>query len=688
MKLIFSTLSAFVIFCLVSSPVPFVSGQASQPDFINVEYQTVPNILFLEITSLEAIATGVRGTVVISNPMLSLYLGISLSGDYVSLDPTTDTTRLWSSIGLVPPGQSLEYIVEFDSTDNYLQVQSPLLHLRALSFNAVEIIGNHFVPGVNSAQLIPVFARVFIQFENALAELASNLDCLDTPTIEQLPDCLSAIREIFGSEVFKQMVGLILRDLGVEVSQTTIGQFVALAEFIDAWSNVADGLVYIGLVMNSGQPTNSYLLRPMTLDPTLLPPWPPRLVSPLAPVSDNSPTFMWSSVPDINVYEFQLDSSTGFFAPMVNVTVSETSFDLPFELQLETPYFWRVRGVGQVGPGPWSTGAVMVARAQDPQQDLLQSNIISESSIARVTQLRQIQLADLPSETDAQVLAWSPDSQRLAVAGSAYTRLFDVNSLEVAPILFDSGNSVSFSPNGDALLIGQRRNALSIIDIEENRLLSAITPLPPEPVNYSNFERFATICEISIADDGRTVALAYCGIGLSAVVDVSTGSTIAFFLESGNHVAFAPSEYRLAVGWENPGHISIGDLVEVRTPQFTIEVPTGWVSDLEFSHDGAFLASANGDATARIWDPRNGQQLMELPTLGAVVSVSFSPDSSLLIGGTTGEAMYVWDMRYGSELRKIDEAGSVVVFSPNGNQIAAINRRSMTLTVWGIAPSE
>jgi WD40 repeat protein len=56
----------------------------------------------------------------------------------------------------------------------------------------------------------------------------------------------------------------------------------------------------------------------------------------------------------------------------------------------------------------------------------------------------------------------------------------------------------------------------------------------------------------------------------------------------------------------------------------------GTVSAVAFSPDGMRVATGGADNNSRIWDLRNGQQLLPIPHDGAVVAVAFNGDGTRL----------------------------------------------------------
>jgi WD40 repeat protein len=70
-----------------------------------------------------------------------------------------------------------------------------------------------------------------------------------------------------------------------------------------------------------------------------------------------------------------------------------------------------------------------------------------------------------------------------------------------------------------------------------------------------------------------------------------------------------------------------------------------------FSPDGSRVITASGDKTAKIWDARNGAELLTLKGHTHYVhSASFSSDGSRIITASGDKTAKIWDAKTGAEL--------------------------------------
>jgi hypothetical protein len=122
----------------------------------------------------------------------------------------------------------------------------------------------------------------------------------------------------------------------------------------------------------------------------------------------------------------------------------------------------------------------------------------------------------------------------------------------------------------------------------------------------------------------------------------------------------------------------------------TLKGHTGMVFSVAWSPDGARLATASPDGTAKIWDAAVGRELLTLKGFGGLIfSVAWSPDGARLATGTGSYdgAARVWDAAVGRELLTLKgHTGLVesVSWSPDGARLATASSDG-TAKVWDAA---
>jgi WD40 repeat protein len=117
-----------------------------------------------------------------------------------------------------------------------------------------------------------------------------------------------------------------------------------------------------------------------------------------------------------------------------------------------------------------------------------------------------------------------------------------------------------------------------------------------------------------------------------------------------------------------------------------------FVSSISFSPDGKRIASGCWDHNVRIWDTKQGKEIMLLKGHSDVVlSVCFSPQDGKLIASAssyTDRTIRLWDSTTGrtlTVLRGHQHPVTSVSFSPNGRWLASADKYT-AVRIWDVRP--
>lgn len=149
-------------------------------------------------------------------------------------------------------------------------------------------------------------------------------------------------------------------------------------------------------------------------------------------------------------------------------------------------------------------------------------------------------------------------------------------------------------------------------------------------------------------------------------------------------VAFSPDGKRLAIA--TGAGIWFYDAQTYRE-MVLLTGHTEVVRAIAFSPDGKTLASGARDATVKLWNVENGENIATfVKNAIGVESVAFSPNGKMLAAGTEGGPIKLWDVENGQNLATFKgETPRVfsVAFSPNGKTIAS-GGEDNTIKLWDV----
>ena len=291
---------------------------------------------------------------------------------------------------------------------------------------------------------------------------------------------------------------------------------------------------------------------------------------------------------------------------------------------------------------------------------------VSSSSVVVVDITTQQPSTVLTPPIQASEIAFSPDSELVAIGGGASqgnAKLWIRNARTGNPIqrraydpdsLLGGLSSLRFTSNGDLLgtmALGPDIIAWNPVTLEETAAWQI-----PQGIILDWCETHGTI--VGLANEGPIYTWEL--LAGSRIVEVDPHPTV--FRVS---VACSPTSDLVVVGTDC-GVYSLGSSDDPL-------VVTGWIFELAFSPDGALLAAAD-EETVYVLDVARSSVVLTVPgNTGLSPGLAFSPDSTQLAVGMADGTVEVWDIYDGQQLGRLEgHQGKAlhVTFNPEGDVLA------------------
>jgi len=250
-----------------------------------------------------------------------------------------------------------------------------------------------------------------------------------------------------------------------------------------------------------------------------------------------------------------------------------------------------------------------------------------------------LELKPLPNYGRVDVLAWSPDGQRLACGytESSAIRIWEVPSFNQRPdtpfIHQKPVTALAWSRDGKYLASGSNDRIARVWDAENGRELARL----PHDDNLAG---------VSWEPDGRLLATG--GLDQSLRVwDTGAGEGLR--------------------------------LAHDGTLQTVAASPTGRLV--------ASASGAGGEYAVRLWDGESGRELFHVMQRDRVQAVALSPDARLLAAGTRDGQVLVMETHTGQERFRLAHGGPVlaIAWSPDGQRLVTAGYESKPIVVWDLS---
>jgi WD40 repeat protein len=302
----------------------------------------------------------------------------------------------------------------------------------------------------------------------------------------------------------------------------------------------------------------------------------------------------------------------------------------------------------------------------------------SDDRTARLWNLQGVQKRQLNHEYPVRIVRFSHNSKLLTtVSQIGIVRLWDLQGNKLAK--FQSQHAVSdveFHPQEKFLAIGLYEG-ISLWDLQGDLQSKRIVKLP----YTSNF-----YTDVEFSPDGKLLAIDDIDKGIILLWDLQNSKTVK--LIEGNTSKFASKDNILATS--NDKTVSLRDLQGKEFAQLTHK---DLVEEIEFSHDGNFLATVLSDGIVKLWDLREpdnfeDREPVELQHTSDISTVKFSSNSQLLAVASDDRTTHLWNLQ-GDKLGQFVHKDVVLDldFSPD-NKFLATASSDGTAHLWNLQGQE
>jgi len=263
---------------------------------------------------------------------------------------------------------------------------------------------------------------------------------------------------------------------------------------------------------------------------------------------------------------------------------------------------------------------------------------------------------------------YSPDGRILATSSRDKTAmLWNVTTGESLQVL--SGHEgqlyeLAFSPDGQRITTSSNDGTARVWDVSTGQEIHRLSG------------HDARVRRVITSADGHLIATASTDktVGLW---DAQTGRLVHRFddpNEEATDLEFSPDSRSIAIAYgQRLPVVAIRDVAtgEQRT-RFVGHKKQ--VTGVAFSRDGNYVATASGDATAKLWDVATGSEIRTLVGhIQQLNAVAWSPDGSQLATASLDGTARLWEFATGRlhrTLRGHSSTIGAIVFAPNGLHVA------------------
>ena len=271
-----------------------------------------------------------------------------------------------------------------------------------------------------------------------------------------------------------------------------------------------------------------------------------------------------------------------------------------------------------------------------------------------------------------QSVAWSPSEDLLAVSirddksERQQLYLLSVDGEKPAELIAgQEGNNreAAWSPDGKNLVFASSRNSGALPPVALQGRQAWLELVRNHDPGHETFN-------MAFLPDGQSALLGG-GLG-NRRVEVWNTSTdeVRQFPTGAWSVATSPDGRRAACALSQGKTVQYIDLADGSVIREMVQGRQ--VVGLEFSHDGAKLATTGEDKDACIFNVESGEEQFRMPHPGMLAALKWSPDGRLLAVNCADKKLRLWDAATGKLAREIEHAAVpyALAISPDGQRVA------------------
>lgn len=270
---------------------------------------------------------------------------------------------------------------------------------------------------------------------------------------------------------------------------------------------------------------------------------------------------------------------------------------------------------------------------------------------------------DWEFERGASVVALSPTSSRLAVAGDRFVQVIAVDEPSAPKVFSVHGapiTALAFDPTGAMVASGASDGSVRLSDAATGAEVAA-----------HGGHRAAVVAVGVRADSRHLVSLASDATAQLWSL-AGGGDTLAISMRDAGRVLAIDPALRMVITVTDRGIVE-WDVDRGRVAR-VLEGRASPLRALAVDRSGRYVVAGSDDGSIRRWDLEAGTFTLMEGHKGPVHALAFSDSGKWLVSGGADSTVRVWEMRTGREFKAFDErrgAAVAVGFDPRARVVAA-----------------